>query len=160
VNVSQGIKHIAAKTSRREPNFEGRAVSFSSGGGFSHASPDQEHETCIQGSKIIWGRNCNKTFCISYVKSNPLGTVKQINGVQELHNLLCAYYAGREVSEPEGSEESCPTPPSSRSQVVWQKEGHVLVPDPIYIPIMVTYVHALSATRISAGQLTDQDTMF
>jgi hypothetical protein len=34
-------------------------------------------------------------FC---AKSNPLGTLKQIRGVQDLHNLLCAYYAGRKES--------------------------------------------------------------
>jgi hypothetical protein len=44
---------------------------------------------------------------ISCAKSNPLRTLKQIKGVQDLHNLLSAYYAGREVFEAEGSKESC-----------------------------------------------------
>ncbi len=44
---------------------------------------------------------------ISSAKPNRPRTPKQIKGVQNLHNKLCAYYDGREVFELEGSEESC-----------------------------------------------------
>jgi hypothetical protein len=41
--------------------------------------------------------------CISYTKSNPLSTIKQIKGVQNLYNILCAYCDSREVFESEES---------------------------------------------------------
>ncbi len=43
-------------------------------------------------------------------KFNSLGFlqyIKQIKCVQDLHNILCAYYDGCEVFELEGGEQSC-----------------------------------------------------
>jgi hypothetical protein len=64
---------------------------------------------CLQAERCKFGRKKFQKFnyldsYTSCAKSNPLRTLKQIKGV---HNLLCAYHAGREVFEQEGSEESC-----------------------------------------------------
>jgi len=92
---------------------------------------------CVQNGvrlkdALSFGRKVPEILTIwdSYIpraKSNPLRTLKQIKSVQDLHSLLCAY-DGRDVFEPEGSEESClDNHPSSRLPVVWQKRGQVLV---------------------------------
>lgn len=67
----------------------------------------------------------NSTIWDSYTscaKSNPQSSLTQIKGCN-LHKILCACYDGRDVFEPEGSEESClDKHPSSRPPVVWQRE--------------------------------------
>ena len=72
---------------------------------------------------------------ISCTKSNPLPTLKQIQGAQDLHNILC------KVFEPEGSEESCLASTTLKITSRMAKRGQVLVR-------LIMYVYALSAVII------------
>jgi hypothetical protein len=78
---------------------------------------------------------------ISCAKLNPLRTLRQIKGVQDLHNLLCAYYAGRKVFEPEGSKESCLASTTLKITSRMAKRGQAPVR-------LIIYIHAPSAAII------------
>jgi len=74
---------------------------------------------------------------MSCAKSNSLRTIKQIKGVQDWHNLLCACCAGREVFELEGSEESCLDSTILKITSHMAKRNHALVH-------LIMYEHALA----------------